>query len=104
MRKGWTLVTMLASCMFVSSLMASDMRKPKRTTTPPYPPLAKQMRVSGSVKLEATVDANGIIEDVKVLSGHPLLKSAAAECVRQWSYESGAKSVESIEVVFKLPN
>ena len=104
MRKGRIFVTLLSSCLFVSSLMASDTRRVKKTTTPPYPPLAKQMRVSGSVKLEAVVDPSGNVEDVKIVSGHPLLKSAAAECVRQWSYESGSKSVESVEVVFKLTN
>ncbi len=99
-----TVKALLVSCLFVSSLMAADARKVKRTTTPPYPPLAQKMRVAGAVKLEAVVDSNGNVEDVKVISGHPLLKTAASDCVRQWSYESGSKTVESVEVVFKLPN
>lgn len=110
MQKGITsnrgrMVILLAACfLFVSSLMGADNRKVKKMQQPPYPPLALKMRVAGTVRLEATVDASGGVEDVRVVSGHPLLKSAAAECVKQWSFESGSKSVEVVELIFRLPN
>ncbi len=104
MRKGRILTTLLASCLFVSSLMAADNRKTTKTVAPPYPPLAQKMRVEGSVKLEVAVDADGRVGDVRVVSGHPLLKTAAQDCVKQWAYESGSKTVESVVLVFKLTN
>jgi len=54
---------------------------------PMYPPLASRARVSGSVVLEATLTAEGTVEQIRVISGHPLLIEAAIECVRQWQYE-----------------
>ena len=54
---------------------------------PVYPPLASKARVAGTVLLEATLTAQGKVEEIKVLSGHPLLTEAAIECVKQWQYE-----------------
>jgi protein TonB len=54
---------------------------------PVYPPLASRARVSGTVVLEATLTAQGTVEEIRVISGHPLLVQAAIECVRQWQYE-----------------
>jgi protein TonB len=54
---------------------------------PVYPPLASKARVSGTVILEATLTAEGRVEEIKVVSGHPLLVDAAINCVKQWIYE-----------------
>ncbi len=54
---------------------------------PVYPPLAARARVSGLVVLEATLTAQGTVEQIRVISGHPLLIDAAIECVKQWQYE-----------------
>jgi protein TonB len=54
---------------------------------PVYPPLASKVRVSGTVILEATLTAEGKVEEIKVVSGHPLLVDAAIHCVKQWIYE-----------------
>src|SRR5215831_18579513 len=58
---------------------AKLVRQPK----PVYPPLAKQARISGVVHLAAVISANGTIQDLKVISGHPLLIPAALEAVKQ---------------------
>ena len=54
---------------------------------PVYPSLALKARVSGVVVLEATLTAQGTVEQIKVISGHPLLTDAAIKCVSQWQYE-----------------
>ena len=54
---------------------------------PVYPPLAARARVNGLVVLEATLTAQGSVEQIRVISGHPLLIDAAVECVKQWQYE-----------------
>ena len=105
MRMSKMSTALLATCLFASSMFAADARKATKTTQAAYPPFAMKMRVEGAVKLEATVEANGNVEDVKVVSGHPLLKAAAAESVKQWSFESASgKTVEVVEVVFKIKN
>jgi protein TonB len=58
-----------------------------RMVPPVYPPLASRARVSGTVILEATLTAQGTVEEIRLVSGHPLLIQAAIECVKQWQYE-----------------
>src|ERR1017187_2666696 len=61
---------------------AKLVRQPK----PVYPPLAKQARISGVVHLAAVISKDGTIQDLKVISGHPLLIPSALEAVKQWVY------------------
>ena len=60
----------------------------KVITAPPpvYPVLAKDARVGGTVQLDATIGEDGHIENLKVLSGPPLLINAALDAVKQWTY------------------
>jgi TonB family protein len=53
---------------------------------PVYPPLAKAAGIQGTVKLEATIGPDGKVQDLKVISGHPLLVQAALEAVKDWVY------------------
>jgi len=61
--------------------------RPVKVVPPIYPPLASRARVSGMVVLEATLTAQGTVEEIRVISGHPLLIEAAIACVKQWQYE-----------------
>ena len=61
--------------------------KPVKMVPPVYPQLASRARVSGTVVLEATLTAQGTVEEIRVISGHPLLVEAAIQCVKQWQYE-----------------
>lgn len=54
---------------------------------PVYPVLASKARISGTVILEATLTVDGTVDQIKVVSGHPLLIEAAIDCVKQWRYE-----------------
>ena len=73
---------------------AKLVRQPK----PVYPPLAKQARISGVVHLAAVISANGTIQDLKVISGHPLLIPAALDAVKQWVYQPTLLNGEPVEV------
>jgi protein TonB len=53
---------------------------------PEYPPIAVRVQVEGVVILEAVVDRNGRVEDVRVLRSIPLLDAAAIDAVRKWRY------------------
>jgi periplasmic protein TonB len=65
---------------------------------PEYPPLAKMARIQGTVKLEAVISKDGTIQELKVISGHPLLVKAAVEAVQQWRYRPTLLSGEPVEV------
>jgi protein TonB len=56
-------------------------------TAPDYPALAKSARIQGDVQIDATIDMEGNVIDVRVVNGHPLLYNAALNAVRQWKYE-----------------
>lgn len=53
---------------------------------PVYPPLAIQTRVEGIVLLQVVINEEGLVGDVKVIRGHPLLRESAVEAVRKWKY------------------
>jgi periplasmic protein TonB len=65
---------------------------------PEYPPLARQARVEGTVVLRAMISREGLIENLQVLSGHPMLIRAAADAVRQWRYRPYLLNEEPVEV------
>jgi TonB family protein len=69
---------------------------------PVYPPDAKQARIQGVVKLNATIAKDGTIQHLEVISGHPLLIPAALDAVRQWVYEPTLLNGQPVEVVTEI--
>ena len=97
----------LISCVFALTLFTHGddaARKIKSKVSPLYPELAKKMNVTGAVKLEVIVAANGQVKSVKPLGGHPLLIDAAENAVRQWRYEPGTEGTEVVEIRFSNSN
>jgi periplasmic protein TonB len=77
-------------------------RKVKTTVKPEYPAVARQMRITGTVRLEATVAADGKVRETKVLGGSPLLVQEATTAVKKWRYEETSKeTIETVEVIFQ---
>jgi TonB family protein len=54
---------------------------------PSYPVLAKNQHVSGDVRIDALIDANGRVTTMKIVSGPTLLHQAAMDALRQWKYQ-----------------
>ncbi len=77
---------------------------------PRYPMQAMQMRIQGSVQLQATISKTGDITNLKVNSGDGILARAAQEAVKQWKYKPYYLNGEPVEIQtqilvnFKLPN
>jgi protein TonB len=65
---------------------------------PIYPALARQARIQGTVELRAIISKAGTIENLTVVSGHPMLVKSAIEAVRQWRYRPYLLNGEPIEV------
>ena len=65
---------------------------------PNYPPLARQARIQGTVELRAIISNTGTIENLSVVSGHPMLVRSAVEAVQQWRYRPYLLNGEPIEV------
>lgn len=69
-----------------------------RRVQPVYPPLARSARVQGSVVLAAVISKTGTIENLTLISGHPMLVPAALQAVSQWRYRPYILNGEAIEV------
>jgi protein TonB len=65
---------------------------------PVYPPLAKQARISGTVRLHAIIAKDGSVIQLEVVQGHPLLVQSALDAVRQWRYQPTLLNGEPVEV------
>ncbi|HKI26158.1 MAG TPA: TonB family protein [Candidatus Sulfotelmatobacter sp.] len=69
-----------------------------RRVNPTYPPLARQARIQGVVVLQAQISKSGDIENLQLISGHPMLAPAAIEAVKQWKYKPYLLNGEPVEV------
>jgi len=69
---------------------------------PNYPMLAKEMKVQGSVVLEAMIGKDGKIQDLRSVSGPSILSSAAREAVQQWRFKPYLQAGQAVETVAKI--
>ena len=87
-----------------SESLSAAISKPQ----PDYPAVAKQLKVEGTVELNATVNEDGTVEKADVLSGNPILAKAAADTLKKWKFskmtEDGkpVKFVANVAFTFKL--
>ncbi len=78
-------------------------RKVRNKSVAIYPDLARRMYVSGKVKLEVVVSAEGRVRLSRILGGHPLLAKAAQEAVKGWKFEPAKEeSTVLVEFTFRL--
>lgn len=96
-----TTLVALATVLAVPAHAAGD-REVKSRVAPVYPELAKRMKISGEVKVEVKVNADGNVVEAKAISGNRMLEPAAEDAVRRWKFESGAGvSTEEIAINFQ---
>jgi len=65
---------------------------------PQYPALARQARIQGAVVLQASIGKDGNVQNLRAVSGHPMLTPAAIEAVKQWKYRPYFLNGEAVEV------
>ncbi len=73
-----------------------------RKVTPTYPQLAKQARVQGVVRFTAIIGKDGTVQNLQLVSGHPLLVDAAKDAVSQWQYKPTLLEGQPVEVVTEI--
>jgi TonB family protein len=77
-------------------------RKVSHRVVPEFPALARQMNISGKVKLEATVEPDGHVKSTRAVGGSPLLIQAATQALKNWKFEPAPKeTTEIIEFDFR---
>ncbi|HET8890976.1 MAG TPA: energy transducer TonB [Candidatus Angelobacter sp.] len=65
---------------------------------PTYPQMARIAHIQGDVILQATISKSGVVENLRGVSGHPILIQAALDAVRQWKYKPYILNGEPVEV------
>jgi TonB family protein len=81
--------------------LAQQERKVIENPTPDYPPLARRMRITGTVKVTALVGTDGLIKDVQVHGGNPVLVQEVENTLKKWKY-APASAETKIELEFKF--
>jgi protein TonB len=66
--------------------------------SPPYPPDARAARIQGSVVMAVVIGKDGNVQEVSLVSGHPMLAPAAIDAVKQWKYRPYVLNGKPVEV------
>ena len=84
-----------------SNAPVEETRRLERGAPPEYPELAKRMNLTGAAQVQALVEPDGSVKEVKVIGGHPVLADALARAVRHWKYQPAPKeTVEGVKFSF----
>ncbi|MGP0070782.1 MAG: TonB family protein [Bryobacteraceae bacterium] len=81
----------------------------QQSSPPIYPPLAKAAGVQGTVKLQIRIGADGHVKDITLISGHPLLTTAAVDAAEHYVYKptllngQPTEVLTTVDIVFQLP-
>jgi len=87
--------------LFPGSSWAQESRKLIKKVDPVYPELARKMNMTGSIKVEISITADGGVHDFRLLGGNPVLAAAVEDAVKQWKYASGpAETKKGLEFKF----
>jgi len=71
-------------------------RKVKTKTAPLYPELARRMNVTGKVKIEVVITADGRVKSTRVVGGHPLLVQACQDAVKEWKFATSPEETTQV--------
>ena len=97
----FSIITLLSAICLLSpaafSRESGTKRKVSHRVVPDYPALARQMNITGKVKIEVTVAPDGHVKTTHAVGGSPLLLDAAIRAVKNWKFEAGPK--ETTEIV-----
>jgi TonB family protein len=78
-------------------LTAAAQREVEQPAVASYPLLASQMKVQGSVLMQALIAADGSIEELSVISGPPILAVAARQAVQNWRFKPYVQNGQAVE-------
>ncbi|HXT87335.1 MAG TPA: energy transducer TonB [Verrucomicrobiae bacterium] len=81
----------------ISAQSTATKRKVSHKIVPDYPAVARQMNITGKVKIEAVVEPDGHVKSTHAVGGSPLLIQSAERALKNWKFEPGPK--ETTEVV-----
>lgn len=96
----WTLAVSAWLLFSPAGIKAQENRKLIKKADPVYPELARKMNLTGVVKVEINVAADGSVTQVRILGGHPVLAEAVEDAVKHWKYQSGPAETKRLDFKF----
>ena len=97
---GGALLAMTLS-LGAANLQAQEGRKVLSNPVPAYPEVARRMRLSGVVKVQVVIGADGRIKEKNVIGGHPILVSVVEDTLKNWKYApAGGETTTQLEFNF----
>ena len=90
---------LLVSAVLITGLAGQQQANSSQPTirtivAPPYPPMARQAQVAGTVRAVLKLGADGGVENVKIVSGHPMLVGHVAEALKRWRFDPSPDPAE----------
>lgn len=100
-RRAYAAIIVFALIACVALPATAAARRIERRVPPIYPELAKRMHIGGTVRIAATIAADGTVMRAKAVSGNKLLEPAAETAIRKWKFSPGdGPSTENIDINF----
>jgi TonB family protein len=95
--KFWMVVALaFAMALTPAASFGQQGRRPVSNPQPEYPDVAKKMNLSGVVKVEVVIGADGQIKDAKVIGGHPVLIDSVERALKKWKYAPGSSETKEL--------
>jgi protein TonB len=86
----------LAIALTPAASFAQQGRRPVSNPQPEFPEVAKKMNLSGVVKIEIVIGADGQIKDSKVVGGHPVLIDSVQKALKKWKYAPASSETKEL--------
>jgi TonB family protein len=96
---GW--LRLIAAIVLLTACALADTRKPVVNPDPEYPEIARRMNITGTVKMEIVIAADGTIKSMKVLGGHPVLVDSVQRALKKWKYAPASEET-TLQLDFKF--
>jgi TonB family protein len=101
-RLVYAVILLAVSCTLTGNVQSQESRRAIFKRAPAYPEIARKMSLSGTVKIEITVGADGKVKHANVIGGHPVLVAPALEAVKSWEYEpTRTESTITVQIDFR---
>lgn len=86
-------------------VVGGDVKAPEKIfqTNPQYTEIARKARIQGVVIVQAIIDKEGNVTNVKVLKGLPMgLEEAAVDAIKQWKFKPATLNGRPVTVYYNL--
>jgi len=108
--RWWTMAAVLAAVLASGSVCRAQLRLTEAQAKaaavvkalPEYPTAARQLKVTGRVELEIDIDPDGVVKDVRIVSGNPMLARPCVKVVADWKFKPFQQDGKAVAAVAPL--